>query len=178
MEVMDLLAERNQWISIIMRPTLVAPSDLLASVNPCVISLPWHKHGKFVLGQGQTGRGEKGYKLKQQGPWAFVGIDQNFDFYYTKSTAQIVTYIVDQLDDIHPNLSKWVVGALLKQFNKEMDKPLNSLNNWPRTSDNRGTSTRLERIGKNNGDLHPNITTKVGRLALPCRQNHVHHSNF
>ncbi len=119
---------------------------------------------------GQTGPGEKGYKLKQQGPWAFVGIDQNFDFFYTKFTTKDRPHImVDKLADINPNLPKWIVGALLKQFNDEMDRNLNRLSAWPRTTDTKGSSTRLERASKNDGDLYSLNTLKNKIGGMPHR---------
>ena len=116
---------------------------------------------------GQTGPGEKGYKLKQQGPWAFVGIDQNFDFFYTKNTTKDRPHVmVDKLANINPNLPKWIVGALLKQFNDEMDRNINSLNNWPRTTDLRGTATKLEKSTKDDHELYSQsyIKSKIGGI--------------
>jgi Secretion system C-terminal sorting domain len=80
-----------------------------------------------------TGPGDKGFRIRNQGPFHFLGIHQTSNFYYNPPEKSL-----HFLDSVKPGLSLWVLEAQLLQFLKEMQKPENNLNTWPRLVPNGG----------------------------------------
>jgi hypothetical protein len=83
-----------------------------------------------------TGPGGKGFRIRNQGPFHFLGIHQTSNFYYNPPEKWL-----HFLDDVKPGLSLWVLEAQLLQFLKEVQKPENNLNSWPRLAPDGGDET-------------------------------------
>lgn len=80
-----------------------------------------------------AGPGDKGFRMRNQGPFHFLGIHQTSNFYYNPPEKSL-----HFLDSVKPGLSLWVLEAQLLQFLKEMQKPENDLKLWPRLAPNGG----------------------------------------
>jgi hypothetical protein len=80
-----------------------------------------------------AGPGDKGFRIRNQGPFHFLGIHQTSNFYYNPPEKSL-----HFLDSVKQGLFLWVLEAQLLQFLKEMQKPENNLNTWPRLAPNGG----------------------------------------
>lgn len=80
-----------------------------------------------------SGPGGAGFRIRNQGPFHFLGIHQTSTFYYSPPEK-----LLHFLDDVKPGLSLWVLEAQLVQFLKEMKKPENNLDAWPREAPHGG----------------------------------------
>jgi Secretion system C-terminal sorting domain len=80
-----------------------------------------------------AGPGGKGFRMRNQGPFHFLGIHQTSNFYYNPPEK-----FLHFLDSVKLGLSLWVLEAQLLQFLKEIQKPENNLNTWPREAPHGG----------------------------------------
>jgi hypothetical protein len=96
-------------------------------------------------------------KLKQQGPWHFVGIHQGGGFYFEEPQK-----IVYQLKEAHPELPKLVTEVLILQFMKKVNREENKLKDWPRRSSDGG-----------NSELDPTSKSSVESIYEGNRKYHV-----
>ena len=91
---------------------------------------------------GNTGPDdESGYRIRNQGPFIFVGLNHQNSAWYGKANPE---RIFDPLNVIHPELSSWVIDGLLQQFLDEMNKPKNSIATWPRNQDDTWSGKEIE----------------------------------
>ena len=72
---------------------------------------------------------ESGFRFRNQGPFGLIGINHQNSMWYGKENPE---KILDPLNDIHPELSKWIIDATLQQFLDEMSKSKYNLDLWPR----------------------------------------------
>ncbi|RZS92459.1 RICIN domain-containing protein [Aquimarina brevivitae] len=75
---------------------------------------------------------ESGFRIRNQGPFIFLGINHQNSMWYGKNNPE---RILEPLQNIHPELDKWVIEALLLQFLDEVNKSKNNLNDWDRNPD-------------------------------------------
>ncbi|GAA0725968.1 hypothetical protein GCM10009430_32410 [Aquimarina litoralis] len=75
---------------------------------------------------------EKGFRIRNQGPFNFIGIHHQNQMWYGKGNPE---KILEPLTKIHPKLDKWVIDALIQQFLVEVRKPKNGLDRWDRNQD-------------------------------------------
>ena len=80
-----------------------------------------------------AGPGGDGFRMRNQGPFHFLGIHQTSRFYYNEPEK-----LLHFLDDVKPGLSLWVLEAQLLQFLKEMGKKENNLDSFPRMAPDGG----------------------------------------
>lgn len=86
-------------------------------------------------GATAAGPSDRGFRIRNQGPFHFLGIHQASSFYYNPPETWL-----HFLDDVTPGLSLWVLEAQLLQFLKEIQKLENDLNTWPRITPDGGDS--------------------------------------
>ncbi len=80
-----------------------------------------------------AGPGGAGFRMRNQGPFHFLGIHQTSNFYFNPPEK-----FLHFLDSVKPDLSLWVLEAQLLQFLKEMGKPENNLDSFPREAPHGG----------------------------------------
>jgi Secretion system C-terminal sorting domain len=90
----------------------------------------------------KIGPSEQGFRMRNQGPFHFLGIHQTSNFYYDPPQK-----LLNFLDDVNQGLSTWVLEAQLLQFLEEMKKPENDLKKWPRFAPD-GNDVALDPITK------------------------------
>jgi Ricin-type beta-trefoil lectin domain-like/Secretion system C-terminal sorting domain len=108
---------------------------------------------------GATGPVDKGFRIRNQGPFHFLGIHQTSNFYYNPPEKWL-----HFLDDVKPGLSLWVLEAQLLQFLKEMQKPENSLNTWPR-------------LAPDGGDYELDPDTKSTIVDITTQKDFAHYAD-
>jgi Secretion system C-terminal sorting domain len=108
-----------------------------------------------------TGPGDKGFRIRNQGPFHFLGIHQTSNFYYNPPEKWL-----HFLDDVKPGLSLWVLEAQLLQFLKEVQKTENSLNTWPRVAPH-GDDYALDTASK----------STIVDIASPTQKDFAHYAD-
>jgi hypothetical protein len=108
-----------------------------------------------------AGPGGSGFRIRNQGPFHFLGIHQTSNFYYNPPEKWL-----HFLDDVKPGLSLWVLEAQLLQFLKEMKKPENNLNTWPREAPHGGDET-----------LDPATKSTIVDIASPTQKDFAHYAD-
>jgi Secretion system C-terminal sorting domain/Polysaccharide lyase family 4, domain III len=102
---------------------------------------------------------DKGFRIRNQGPFHFLGIHQTSNFYYNPPEKWL-----HFLDDVKPGLSLWVLEAQLLQFLKEVQKPENSLNTWPR-------------LAPDGGDQELDPATKSTIVDITTKKDFAHYAD-
>ncbi len=100
-----------------------------------------------------AGPGGAGFRMRNQGPFHFLGIHQTSNFYYSPPER-----LLHFLNDVKPGLALWVLEAQLLQFLKEMRKPENNLASWPREAPHGGD----EKLDPDTKETVVNIATQKG----------------
>ncbi|MEQ9286133.1 MAG: cadherin domain-containing protein [Cyclobacteriaceae bacterium] len=88
----------------------------------------------------------KGFRIRVQGPWQFLGKEGDAGSSQFHGFAPGVWPTL--LDRVSQGLTKWVLDAQMRQFLKEVHKPENDLDSWERWAPGKLASNFLDPIDK------------------------------
>ena len=88
----------------------------------------------------------RGMRIRVQGPWYFLAKegDAMRNHFHGFGPGEFPAL----LDEITPGMTRWVLGALMRQFVREVNRPANALGLWERAGPGRDFSNALDPASK------------------------------